>query len=157
MAQSAGRRLYRSRRDRVLCGVCGGLAEYLNVDPALVRLGAVALFVLSPGAVLLLYIVACILIPKQPEQTPAGEPKPSAEEAFRGFKELREVRRAALFALGVALIAIGALVALGSLLHLHLAEAVLHFIDALRASASIVIGVAIILLGVLLVVAASKK
>jgi len=150
------RRLYRSRRDRLLCGVCGGLAEYLNVDPVLVRLGAVALFVLNPGAALLLYTAACILIPEQPEQTPAGEPKPGAE-AFRGFEGLREAGRAVMLTLGIALIVVGALAALGSLLHPRLAELVLHFIDALRSSASIAVGAAMILLGILLVVAASKR
>jgi len=156
MAQSAGRRLYRSRRDRLLCGVCGGLAEYFNADPVLVRLGAVVLFVLNPGAVLLIYIAACIVIPEQPEQTPAGEPRPGAE-AFRGFEGFREAGRAVLLALGVALIVVGALSALGSLLHPRLAELVLHLVDALKASVGIAAGVAMILLGVLLLVAASKK
>ena len=35
------KRLYRSRENRVLCGVCGGIAEYFNVDPVLIRLGMV--------------------------------------------------------------------------------------------------------------------
>jgi len=132
------------------------LAEYFNVDPVLVRLGAVALFVLSPGAVLLLYIAACILIPEQPEQTLAGEPKPGAE-AFSSSEGLREAGRVVLLALGVALIVAGALSALGSLLHPRLAELVLHLIDALRASAGIAAGAAMTMLGVLLVIAASKK
>jgi len=140
----------------VLCGVCGGLAEYLNVDPVLVRLGAVALFILNPGAALLLYIAACILIPEHPEQTPAGELRLGAE-ASRGFEELREAGRAVLLVLGVVLIVVGALAALGSLLHPSLAELVTHFIGALKASVGVAAGVAMILLGVLLVVAASKK
>jgi len=140
----------------VLSGVCGGLAEYLNVDSVLVRLGAVVLFILNPGAALLLYIAACILIPEQQEQTPAEEPKPGAE-AFRGFEGFREAGRSVLLALGVVLIVVGALLALGSLLHPRLAELVLRLIDALRASAGVAAGAAMILVGVLLVVAASKR
>lgn len=38
-----GKKLYRSRKNRMLCGVCGGIGEYLNIDPTLVRLLAVLL------------------------------------------------------------------------------------------------------------------
>ena len=62
------RRLYRSRTNRMLGGVAGGLAEYLQVDSALVRL-AFALLVLAGGAGFLGYIIAWIVIPEEP----AGE------------------------------------------------------------------------------------
>jgi phage shock protein PspC (stress-responsive transcriptional regulator) len=58
------RRLYRSRGDRVIGGVCGGIAKYFNVDPVLVRVGAVALVFLG-GAGLLAYIAAVLLIPNE--------------------------------------------------------------------------------------------
>jgi phage shock protein C len=59
------RRLVRSRRDRVLAGICGGIAETYAADPALVRLGAVALGLLT-GIVplLVLYVVAAMVIPE---------------------------------------------------------------------------------------------
>jgi phage shock protein PspC (stress-responsive transcriptional regulator) len=67
------RRLYRARGDRVIAGVCGGIARYFNVDPVLVRVGAVALVFLG-GAGLLAYIAAVLLIPNEGEggRTPDG-------------------------------------------------------------------------------------
>ena len=63
--REATRRLYRSRSDRVLAGICGGLAEHFGSDPAIVRLGVVILAILT-GIVpmLVLYIVAAIVIPE---------------------------------------------------------------------------------------------
>lgn len=66
--QPAPKRLYRSRRNRMLAGVCGGVAEYFNWDPTLVRV----LFVVSillPGPQILAYIVAWIIVPEAPEET----------------------------------------------------------------------------------------
>jgi len=57
--------LRRSRKDRMISGVCGGVAEALGADPALVRLGLVALTVLGAGSGALLYIAAWILVPEQ--------------------------------------------------------------------------------------------
>ena len=56
--------LYRSRESRMLCGVCGGIAEYFNIDPTLIRLLFV-LFGLS-GSGILAYIIAAIIIPDSP-------------------------------------------------------------------------------------------
>jgi phage shock protein PspC (stress-responsive transcriptional regulator) len=64
------RRLYRTRDDRVIGGVCGGIARYFNIDPVLVRVGAVALAVLG-GAGVLAYLAAVLLIPKEGE---GGQP-----------------------------------------------------------------------------------
>ena len=57
------KRLYRSVRDRMLLGVCGGIGEYFNIDPTLVRLAWV-LFSCLGGSGILAYIVAAIIIPK---------------------------------------------------------------------------------------------
>jgi phage shock protein PspC (stress-responsive transcriptional regulator) len=56
------RRLTRSRDDRVIAGVCGGFARYFNIDPVLVRIGAVALAFVG-GAGILLYLAALLLMP----------------------------------------------------------------------------------------------
>jgi len=59
------KRLYRSSRNSMIGGVCGGLAEYLGLDPALVRLGYVLLSIISvafPG--ILVYIIAWLVIPR---------------------------------------------------------------------------------------------
>lgn len=59
------KRLYKSEDNRILCGVCGGVGEYLGMDPTLVRLVWV-LITLAAGAGLLLYIAAAIIMPREP-------------------------------------------------------------------------------------------
>lgn len=58
-----GKKLYRSRTDRKVCGVCGGIAEYFNIDSVLVRIIAVVLM-LSAGSGLLAYILLAIFVPE---------------------------------------------------------------------------------------------
>lgn len=61
------RRLFRKQHDRMIAGVCSGLAEYMGVDVVVVRLVCVAVIILSglfPGA--LVYLVAVLLIPVEP-------------------------------------------------------------------------------------------
>jgi len=60
------KKLYRSRKNSMIAGVCGGLGEYLNVDPTIMRLVAV-LLVFADGIGLLAYIIAWIIIPRNPE------------------------------------------------------------------------------------------
>jgi phage shock protein PspC (stress-responsive transcriptional regulator) len=67
------RRLTRSRNDRVVGGVCGGLGSYFNVDPLFFRIGAVALAFVG-GAGLLLYLAALALVPSEDQPVSAGEP-----------------------------------------------------------------------------------
>ena len=59
------KRLYRSTKSRMLFGVCGGLAEYLNTDPTVVRLITVLLFALGMG--ILVYFIAALIIPEEPK------------------------------------------------------------------------------------------
>ena len=59
------KRLYRSQKERMLGGVCGGVGNYLNIDPVLVRLIWVILFFFG-GVGLLAYILAWIIIPEEP-------------------------------------------------------------------------------------------
>lgn len=58
------RRLYKSDTDKMICGVCGGIGEFLNVDPTLVRLLWAILTFTGPG--LIAYIIAAIIIPGRP-------------------------------------------------------------------------------------------
>ena len=60
------RRLYCSKRERMMCGVCGGLAEYFNVDPTLIRLLWVAVSLAACGTGLLAYLIAAVIIPESP-------------------------------------------------------------------------------------------
>ena len=59
------KKLYKSSTDKKLAGVCGGIAEYFNIDSTLVRLGWV-LFSLLGGSGLLAYIIAAIIMPDRP-------------------------------------------------------------------------------------------
>ena len=59
------RRLYKSNTNKMLDGVCGGIAEYFDIDPPLVRLAWV-LFCALGGSGVLAYIVAAIIIPRSP-------------------------------------------------------------------------------------------
>jgi len=63
-APAPGFRLHRSRTERMLGGVCGGLAESLGVDAALLRIGLVALTLLGAGIGVVLYVAAWILVPE---------------------------------------------------------------------------------------------
>ena len=60
------KRLYRSMNNKMIAGVCGGVAEYFGLDPALVRLGWIVFCALG-GSGVLAYIIAAIVIPKAPE------------------------------------------------------------------------------------------
>jgi len=60
------RRVYRSRKNRMLGGVCGGIAEYFGIDPVLVRLLFVLLLMGFAGAVI--YLLAWAFIPENPDQ-----------------------------------------------------------------------------------------
>jgi phage shock protein C len=60
------KRVYRSRTDKKIAGVCGGLAQYFDIDPVIVRL-CWLLFVLLGGSGIVLYIIAWIVIPLEPE------------------------------------------------------------------------------------------
>jgi len=129
---SPTRRLYRSRSDRMLGGVAGGLASYLQVDPALTRLAFAAL-VLAAGSGLLAYIIAWMVIPEEPEgQTPATPalPAPPAEAAAPGPAPLAapapESPPAAPAGRGTRLIVGVVLVTLGTLFLLDWALPDLH-------------------------------
>ncbi len=58
-------KLYRSRNDRMLAGVCGGIAEYFDIDSSLVRIGLVLMIVFG-GTGVLAYIIAWIIVPEAP-------------------------------------------------------------------------------------------
>ncbi len=60
------KKLYKSKADKKICGVCGGIAEYLDCDPTMVRLVAV-LIALAAGSGLLAYFIAAIVMEFPPE------------------------------------------------------------------------------------------
>jgi len=60
-----GKKLYRSVHDRKIAGVCGGLADYFDLDVSLIRLGWL-ICTLFAGTGLLIYILAAVIIPEEP-------------------------------------------------------------------------------------------
>ena len=62
------KRLYRSNKDKMIAGVCGGIAEYFNIDPVIVRV--IAFILLIPGGLpgFLPYVVMWVIVPKNPKQ-----------------------------------------------------------------------------------------
>ena len=97
---SPPRQLRRSRQDKVLAGVCGGLARYLGIDPVVIRILMVVLIFAGVGVVA--YIVAWIVIPEAAE----GEPECPADA---------QTRHGTAVALGAGLIALGGLLLLRGL------------------------------------------
>jgi len=80
-------RLYRSRTDRIITGVAGGLAERMDVDPSLVRVVWVLLTIVSGGIFALIYIVMAVVVPERPagvtssrtgSVTPPAAPSPGS-------------------------------------------------------------------------------
>lgn len=78
------RKLYRSKTDRMLAGVCGGLGDYFNIDATVVRI-IFALATLAGFSGVLVYIILMIVIPESPEIQPAppvyNEPPASSPPA----------------------------------------------------------------------------
>jgi phage shock protein C len=68
---TADRRLYRSRSGRIVAGVCGGLAAYLGIDPALARLGyALVALVFGVWQGVVVYVVLTMVVPEEPVAAP---------------------------------------------------------------------------------------
>lgn len=115
------KRLYRSSRNKVLAGVCGGLGEYFEVDPVIVRL-LVVVFTLMGGAGLIAYIIAAIIIPSADtgdlsklyrERNGEG---PEADYSDYSPETYEKSNRNTVLALGIILIGAGGLIVLRYLL-----------------------------------------
>ncbi|MGZ4358623.1 MAG: PspC domain-containing protein [Gaiellaceae bacterium] len=65
------RKLRRSRSDRMIAGVCGGIGGYLGVDPPVIRLAFVGLTLLG-GAGVVVYVAAIFIVPREPEAGTEG-------------------------------------------------------------------------------------
>jgi phage shock protein C len=72
------KRLMRSRSDRMFLGVAGGLGEYLNIDPVLVRLFFVFMTVFTQSPGILVYLLLAIIMPEAPQ--PSGKQHDPVEE-----------------------------------------------------------------------------
>jgi phage shock protein C len=99
------KRLYKSRTERMIDGVCGGVAKYFNVDPTLVRVAWVLMTLLG-GAGILLYIVSMIIIPKEPYFIPQPQAADAQSSGSTSSFAKEPSKRNSLF-WGILLIAVG--------------------------------------------------
>ncbi len=67
---STEKRLYRSRDNRMIGGVCAGLGEYIGIDPTLVRVLFVLGAILGVGSLILVYLAMLLIIPEEPQDSP---------------------------------------------------------------------------------------
>jgi phage shock protein C len=129
------KRLYRSRTDRMIFGVCGGLARYVGMDPSIVRILTVLLALASAGFAILAYLAMAVIVPVEGSQNVeprdvvaenAEDIKNTAQELGRKIEDtfasrgLNEQEERALQArrrnvLGVVIIVIGVVVLLATL------------------------------------------
>jgi phage shock protein PspC (stress-responsive transcriptional regulator) len=94
------KRLYKSSTDKMLGGVCGGIAEYFQVDSALVRLAFIFLLFLG-GIGFLLYLVGLVIMPRKPEESAAAGPAAAKTDGVKIW--------------GIILIAVGGLIFLSNI------------------------------------------
>ncbi len=64
------RQLRRSQTDRKIAGVCGGIGEYLHIDPTLIRIAFIVATVLTGGTAAIAYLIALVLMPDRPAPAP---------------------------------------------------------------------------------------
>ena len=147
------KRLFRSKDDKILCGVCGGIGEYLGVDPNIIRLITVALFVINPLLVFLIYLVACFILP---EGKGLSEGTSKSLDLRRILNEVAKSKylRSVLLILSFILVIVGLIAIVVSLLKpvitLTLWSQPLGFVLSLS------YGIALIIAGIALVIIAQR-
>lgn len=115
MVQQA-RRLHRSQDNRFLFGVAGGLAEYFDAEPVLIRVGWVLLTIATAGIAALAYIVMAIFTPDSERQQIEFTSEPSSDSRDGIVESDRPSKRHILRnILGVGLIVAGMIILLGNL------------------------------------------
>ena len=120
--------LYRSCNNRILGGVCGGLGQYFDIDPVLIRL--IVVLLVFTGISILFYIVAWIIVPEDPTcasgKTGADEIKEKAEKFASDIKEeskknkIKVTKDDGKIIIGFIIIAIGILFLLQNVLGFHI-------------------------------------
>lgn len=86
------KRLYRSQ-NRIACGICGGIGEYFNIDPTIVRLIWILVTCFTAGAGIVAYLVCAFIFPERPSDSAdwssmsRNEPKSEKDEKFDSYFE----------------------------------------------------------------------
>lgn len=133
----SAQRLYRSRTNKVFAGVCGGLAEYFDVDPIIIRILFV-LMVLFGGSGILLYIAAIIIVPLKPYSPADFEP----QQGTQSYAAAAPSRARNVF--GYILIIGGALLLLANL-------EIFHFFDFIGDAFEYIFPILLIILGMAII------
>ncbi|MBI2918569.1 MAG: PspC domain-containing protein [Chloroflexi bacterium] len=113
---SAKKRLYRSRTNKAIWGVCGGLGDYFDLDPAFIRV-AFVLLVFANGIGVIAYLVLALATPREPEtqqgvETPPAQPPPG--EGGLDIQVATDVRGRHRYLVGVVLVIVGLLFLMGN-------------------------------------------
>lgn len=119
------KRLYRSRKERMVWGVAGGLAEYLDIDPVLVRI-AFVLLAFANGLGVLLYIIMAIVVRSEPQPIAEAAPAVQSEAEVGSQPEaqvppevVEETQRRRRNVLGFGLVIVGAIVLMSNVGAFH--------------------------------------
>uniref|UniRef100_A0A7C3RK54 PspC domain-containing protein n=1 Tax=Dictyoglomus thermophilum TaxID=14 RepID=A0A7C3RK54_DICTH len=67
------KRLYRSKKNRVILGVCGGIGEYLNIDPTIIRLIFIFFLIAFNFSLVVVYFLSALIIPEEPDISEKNE------------------------------------------------------------------------------------
>lgn len=141
--RKSSRKLYKSSSDRILDGVCGGIAEYFQIDSSVVRLLVVAFSIFSLGGGIIFYLVSMLIMPAEPV------PAPNASSAGVGRKPSNAWNTVTLIA-GIIVVIIG--------ISLLVGYYNIFYVDAMwRSFGRLVLPVIIILIGGALLLGRQKK
>lgn len=67
--EATTKKLYRSRDDKVLTGLAGGIAKYFNIDPSIIRILLVIFEFITVGLLIIPYLIIALIVPKEPKHT----------------------------------------------------------------------------------------
>jgi phage shock protein C len=109
------KKLYRSRTNSMIAGVCGGLAEYFDIDASLVRVGAV-LFTLAWGSGLLAYVILWLIVAQKPLESSVMESEGGQKETVKADESDELERDKGVLFVGIILTVLGVLLLMNNYL-----------------------------------------
>ena len=141
------KKLYRSRENKVLAGVCGGIGEYFEIDPVIVRLIWIVLTMIW-GFGFFLYIIAIFLIPLEPKEIKIQDVSTSPQESKKDYRHLEDSdRNIVITLLALFFIVLGIMVVVGIVV-----PSTYVFRNIIKG----ILGVAMIIIGIYLVFKSKK-
>lgn len=141
------KKLYRSRENKVLAGVCGGIGEYFEIDPVIIRLIWIVLTMIW-GFGLFLYIIAIFLIPLEPKEIKIQDVGTTTQESKKDYRHLEDNDRNIVITLiALFFIVLGIMVVISII-----APSTYIFRNIIKG----ILGVAMIIIGIYLVFKSKK-